>query len=272
MLAVAAVLIAAAILAIGYVGLSLLQGTTSTATPAAAIAAAVAVQPPALATPIDLAQFHATAEAGLNRPAEQRQAVPSTPTPVPAPTKPVAAPAKPGAPKPGEVAKPGAPAAVPGTPTPERTARPTLTVPPTRTPTVSHTATSTETPTPTPTYTPLPSPCEAPVEVPRVFVGNGFFITVTHEVGGNMAVRWNVQGGEIRVFQDRPPWFGAERSGVVEGIPPETPIQQGLSGPRTLNVGDRGPGEYTFYFFNGSPLGLGPVEAEITYWTYGHCP
>src|SRR5688572_18552542 len=104
MLAVAAVLIAGSILAIGYVALSALRGATgvgTTATPGPGVVGAVAVQPPALATPIDLAQFHATAEAGLNRPPEQRQAAPPTPTPPPAPTKPsAAAPAKPGASQP----------------------------------------------------------------------------------------------------------------------------------------------------------------------------
>ena len=275
LLAVAAVLIAAAVLAIGYVLLSALRGATSpatTATPAGAIGGAVAVQPPALATPIDLAQFHATAEAGLNRPPEQRQAQPPTPTPPPAPTKP-SAPVKPGAP-PAAPPKPGAPApaAVAGTPVPERTLRPTLTPPPTRTPTITATFTATETPTSTPTYTPLPSPCEAPIAVPRVFTGNGYYVTVTHEVVGAMAVRWNVSGGEIRVFEGKPPLLGPGRDGIAWGIPPEVPIQQGLSGPRPLAVGERPPAAYTVYFFNGSPFGVGPVDAQVTYWTYGHCP
>ena len=275
MLAVAALLIAGSVLAIGYVALSALRGAVgpdTTATPAAGLAVAVAVQPPALATPIDLAQFHATAEAGLNRPPEQRQAAPPTPTPPPAPTKP-AAPAKPGAAQPA-APKPGAPtpAGVAGTPTPERTPRPTVALPPTRTPTITHTATATVTSTPTPTYTPIPSPCEAPFEVPRVFTGNGYFVTVTHETVGPMAVRWNVAGGEIRVYDGKPTLLGPERTGIASAVPPDLPIQQGLSGPRALNVGERPAADYTFYFFNGSPLGLGPVEAQITYWTYGHCP
>src|SRR5687768_10538348 len=119
LLAVAAVLIAAAVLATGTLALSLLRGGAST-TPVPSIGVAEAVQPPALATPIDVAQFHATAEAGLNRPPEQRQAAP-TPTPPPAPTKPSAlgqpAPAKPGAPAP-------APAVPLGTVAPVRTPLP----------------------------------------------------------------------------------------------------------------------------------------------------
>src|SRR5688572_14812108 len=93
MLAVAAVLIAAAILAIGYLALSALRsatGAATTVTPAAGLSGVVAVAAPAVATPIDLARFHATAEAGLNRSPEQRQALPPTPTPPPAATKPSA--------------------------------------------------------------------------------------------------------------------------------------------------------------------------------------
>ena len=270
LLAVAAVLIAASILAIGYVALSLVGGSSATAMPAASGGGVVAVGAPVLATPIDLAQFHATAEAGLNRPPEQRQALPLTPTPPP-PT-----PTQPGAPlKPGEAPpKPGAPApaAVIGTPTPFRTPSPTVTSPPTRTPTITPTATPSETPTPTPTYTPLPSPCQASLPVPRVFTGNGYYVTVTHEVAGAMGVRWGVLGGEVRVYGGKPPLLGPGRTGVAAGVPAEVPIQQGLSGPRQLNVGERDAADYTFYFFNGSPLGLGPVDAQITYWTYGHCP
>jgi hypothetical protein len=271
MLAVAAVLIAAAILAIGYVALSVLRGAgaAATATPAPALGAVAAVAAAALATPIDLARFHATAEAGLNRPPEQRQASPPTATPPPPPTQP------PAATKPAAPAKPGAPAPAAGpvgTPTPSRTPRPTVTVAPTRTPTITATVTPTETSTPSPTETPLPAPCEVTIPVPRVFTGNGYYVTVTHEVAGPMAVHWSVAGGEVRVFEGKPGLLGPDRSGIAEGVPPEIPIQQGLSGPRPINVGERGPSDYTFYFFNGSPLGIGPLDAEITYWTYGHCP
>jgi hypothetical protein len=269
-LAVAAVAIAVVILAIGTLTLSIVRGGGAT-TPVPSIGVALAVQPAALATPIDLAQFHATAEAGLSRPVEQRQAAPHTPTPAPAPTTP-SAPAKPaeGAPKPAAPA--AAPLAPDGTPLPTRTVRPTVTIAPTRTFTPLATPTATETPTPTPTDTPLPSPCEHSVEVPRVFTGNGFYQTVTHEVIGPMAARWNASGGEVRVFEGKPELLGPDRSGIASGIPAIVPIQQGLSGPRSLNVGERQPAEYTFYFFNGSALGIGPVDAQITYWTYGHCP
>jgi outer membrane biosynthesis protein TonB len=282
MLAGAAVLIAAAILAIGYVALSVLRGAAggnATAAPAqGGLAGVAAVAGPALATPVDLARFHATAEAGLNRPPEQRQAVPATPTPPPAPTSPPAAtkpaaPAKPAAPS--DAAGPGAPAPAAGpagTPTPSRTPRPTVTVAPTRTPTITATATPTDTATPSPTETPLPAPCEVTIPVPRVFTGNGYYVTVTHEFAGPMTVHWSVAGGEVRAYEGKPSLLGPDRSGIAEGVPAEVPVKQGLSGPRPINVGDRGPADYTFYFFNGSPLGIGPKDAQITYWTYGHCP
>lgn len=239
-----------------------------------------------IAPPLDLAVLHATAEAGLNRAPGQRQAA-LTPATRPAPQS--AAPATPPGPRPptgGAPTPAGAAATLPAatatrtpTATPTRAPQfPSVTPRVTPTPTLTTTSTPTETPaptetpTPTPTLTPLPAPCQATIPVPRLALGNGYYATVRHEVVGAMSVRWNVSGGTILVYRGKPSDLGPDRVGVAAVVPADEPLLRAGSGPITRDLGRPEPDQYTFYFFNGSPLGVGPIDAQVSYWTYGHCP
>ncbi|HEY3083338.1 MAG TPA: hypothetical protein VGM69_25890 [Chloroflexota bacterium] len=275
--ALGAVLFGVALFVVAYALASLIgparPGVGSLAT------AVVPAPPVAIPTPLDVAALHATAEAPLNRAPNQRQAVPPAATRPPA-----AAPTRPSGPTPPAAGAP-TPAAVgpvtPPTRTPSSTATPTTTRGPqfpsvtpraTHTETVTPTSTPTETPTPTPTPTPLPVPCQLTVPVPRLAFGNGYYLTVEHEYPGEMTVRWNLTGGTILVYRGKPSDLGPDRLGVADVIPPDEPLLRAASGPITRSLGQPEPDQYTFYFFNGSPLGLGPLDAQVGYWTYGHCP
>jgi hypothetical protein len=108
--------------------------------------------------------------------------------------------------------------------------------------------------------------------VPRLALGNGYYVTVNHEVEGELSVVWNASGGTILVYRGKPSDLGPERVGVAAAVPPDDPLLRAGAGPTTRNLGRREPDRYTFYFFNGSPLGVGPNDAQVSYWTYGHCP
>ncbi len=231
------------------------------ARPAVALSAAVPIPSPR--PPIKLAAVQATADAVFTlTPGALVPATPPKPTAAPPPVLP--APARP--------APPQATATPSATPTSAFSPTPEPTEPPTRTPTVTRTSTATPTETPTNTPTPLPSPCDAKVAVPRLGVGSGFFVTFTHEVTGELAFNWPAEGGRILVYQDKPPELGDGQSGTTEGVPSVQAIAQGTGGGGTLNVPNREPGPYTVELFNASASPLGPGEATVHYWTYGHCP
>jgi hypothetical protein len=280
--ALGAVLLAPGLFVVGYWLLSALgPARPSGGQPAVAVATAAF-----LPTPLDLGAVHATAEAGLNRPPGQRQSVaaasPTRPPQAAAPAAPPPTAAPAGPPKPAPAA-PSAPPTPTPTGTPTRTATPgpqfpsvtpratrTETMTPTRT--LTPTSTPTETATPTPTETPPPAACQLTVPTPRLALGHGYFVTVVHEYPGEMTVRWDVVGGTILVYRGKPEGLGPDRVGVVGVVPPDEPLLRTNAGPSSRRLGPAEPDEYTFYFFNPTPLGVGPLDAHVTYWTYGHCP
>lgn len=233
-----------------------------------------AVPIPTPPPPLDVAAVQATADAVFTR--TPGSLIPPTPTPPPA--KP-AAPAKPGEPtRPGvppEATKPGPPPATAtplATPAPAQSPTPEPTEPPTRTPTVSPTPSVTPTYTATITPTPLPSPCDAKTTVPRLAPGSGYYVTFMHEVAGDITVTWPTAGGRILVYADRPAELAGADSGEYTGVPTASTLTQGTGGGGLLNMPSRDPGTYTVYFFNPTGSGIGPDDAIVHYWTYGHCP
>jgi len=229
-----------------------------------AVAQAAAVPIPSPRPPIRLAAVQATADAVFTL--TPGALLPATP-----PTKPTAAPPA-GSPAPAKPAQIPPTATSSATPTPLYSPTPEPTEPPTRTPTVTRTPTATPTETPTNTPNPLPSPCDAKIAVPRLGVGSGFFVTFTHEVAGELAVTWPAEGGRILLYQERPAGLGDGQSGTIEGVPSVQAIAQGTGGGGTLNLPNREPGPYTVELFNASANPVGPDEATVHYWTYGHCP
>jgi hypothetical protein len=265
--------LSAAILGGSLVGLVLLGGIAyltlgPDVRPETRVAQAASVPIPSPPPPLEVAAVQATADAVFTR--TPGALIPTTPTP---PPKPVAQ-AK--VPPPVEATKPAGPTATVtrtvtatpiGTPTPEPTE------PPTRTPTTSPTPTVTVTYTPTQTPTPLPAPCDAKTTVPRLAPGNGFFVVFAHEVPGEITVLWPTAGGRVVLYAEPPPEVEvAGKSGEYTGFPSQRAIAQGTSGPTALNLPGREPGTYAAYFFNPSASGVGPDDAVIHYWTYGHCP
>jgi hypothetical protein len=238
------------------------------------VAQAASIPIPTPPPPVDVAAVQATADAVFTR--TPGALIPPTPTPPPKPglpTKP-AAPAAAEATKPAPEATKPSPATAterPATPTPAGTPTPEPTEPPTRTPTTSPTPTVTVTHTPTHTPTPLPSPCDARITVPRLATGNGFFVVFTHEVPGEITVTWPAGGGRILVYAEPPPDFQGS-SGEHTGFPSQQALAQGTGGAGTLTVPSRDPGVYAVLFFNPTAFGVGPDEATVHYWTYGHCP
>ncbi|TAK21505.1 MAG: hypothetical protein EPO26_14245 [Chloroflexota bacterium] len=221
-------------------------------------------------TPVDIAVLHATAEARSGRSPTDRQSASSAPPPTAAvPGR--APPPKPGVEKP-VAAIPGKPIATAGTPTPTVFIPATPTRPPTRTVTPTFTPTATLTPTLTPTHTPPPSPCTTAVTVPGLSAGYGYVTTIAQETVGHLAMQWPGAGGSIMLYSGRPAAFGDVNNGVIGGVPADMPLKQGSSGPGGIRVPDQPAGQFTFYFFNGSPYGSRPSTASISYWTYGHCP
>jgi hypothetical protein len=249
----------------------LFGGRGSATQPPLVLAAAVPIPTPP--PPLDVAAVQATADAIFTR--TPGALIPATPTPPP--PKPTAAPPKPGEPAkpPAEPPKPGAPVATAtraATPAPAQTPTPEPTEPPTRTPTVSPTPSVTPTSTATITPTPLPSPCDAKTTVPRLAPGSGYYVTFVHEVAGDITVTWPTVGGRILVYADRPAELGGGESGEYTGVPTAGTLTQGTGGGGLLNLPGREPGTYSVLFFNPTGTGIGPDDAVVHYWTYGHCP
>lgn len=168
---------------------------------------------------------------------------------------------------------PGPDAAPPPTPVTQGTpVAPEPTAVPTWTPTTTRSPTETPTPTQTETATATPGPCEARVTVPRLAPANGFYQTIQHEGTGALAIAWPVQGGQVLVYRQRPPMFGADPSGIVSGVPVSVTEMQGAAGRAALTLPSREPGQYTVYFYNASSNAVGPNEATLVYYTIAHCP
>lgn len=108
--------------------------------------------------------------------------------------------------------------------------------------------------------------------MPRLAGGNGFYVSFTHEVAGDITVTWPPLGGRISVYSGRPAEFGNVESGEYAGFPSAQSLAQGIGSDGVLNLPGREPGLYTVFFFNPTANGIGPEDAVVHYWTYGHCP